>query len=405
MLHPRYRTAAITYSVIAVVLLLVIVILPWAGAFTLPQLPADTGVTREGEVLAILEESRDETASGVIRRETLLVRVEGEQITLDRVFVEGAVDSFELSPGDSVLVSELQTQEGSRFIIRDKGRRVPLWALSLAFAAMVVFVGGRQGVLSLIGLVMSFLVIVRYIVPGILSGGDPLLFAITGALVIMTSTLLISHGVNPKTWIAIGGTTISLLITGALAWASVRFVHLTGIATDDGAILQVLTAGTIDARGLLLGGIIIGALGVLDDVTTTQSSTVVELRRANPSLGMAQLLRRGMNVGRDHIAATTNTLVLAYSGAALPLLMILVAQPEPFGILISYDALATEITRTLVGSIGIVAAVPVTTVLAAFVVGSGYVTIEGDPDEHAALHAAAELQADEGEGPDEGPWR
>jgi uncharacterized membrane protein len=397
MLHPRYRTAAITYAAVAVMLFVVTVALPASGAFEFPPLPTAPGVTQEGEVVEILSSSTEQTPGGTIRREEILVRVEGETITINRTFVEGGADAFDLAPGDSVLVSLLEGRAEPHYIIRDRGRRVPLWTLSLAFAALVVLVGGRQGALSLLGLAMAFLVIIRFIVPGILSGGDPLLFAIIGAVVIMTSTLLISHGVNPKTWIAIGGTTASLLITGALAWIAVRAAHLTGIASDDGAALQILTLGTIDARGLLLGGIIIGALGVLDDVTTTQSSTIVELRRANPALGVAQLFRRGMNVGRDHIAATTNTLVLAYSGAALPLLMIIVAQPEPLGIIISFDALATEIVRTLVGSIGIVAAVPVTTTLAAVLVGGGFVSIEeAEADEEQVEAARARLLRDGG---------
>ncbi len=392
MLHRRYRTPAVTYAAVAVMLFVVTVALPRAGAFEIPSLPTDTGVTREGEVVEILSSSTEETPGGTIRREAILVRVDDETVRIERAFVEGGADAFDVAPGDNVLVSELSGREEPHYIIRDVGRRVPLWTLSLAFAALVVLVGGKQGALSLLGLAMAFLVIIRFIVPGILSGGDPLLFAIVGAFVIMTSTLLISHGANAKTWIAIGGTTACLLITGGLAWIAVHGVRLTGIATEDGAALQILTLGTIDARGLLLGGIIIGALGVLDDVTTTQSSTIVELRRANPSLDMAQLFRRGMNVGRDHIAATTNTLVLAYSGAALPLLLILVAQPEPFGVIISFEALSTEIVRTLVGRIGIVSAVPVTTALAAVLVGGNFVNVqEGGADAEEVEEARARL--------------
>ena len=155
------------------------------------------------------------------------------------------------------------------------------------------------------------------------------------------------------------------------AW-SVEFARLTGIATDDASTLQVLLGnGVIDPRGLLLGSMILGAVGVLDDVTTTQASAVAELHEANPTLSSAELFRRGMNVGRDHIAATTNTLLLAYAGTALPLTLILSAQQQPVGILLSFDALATEVVRTVVGSIGIVAAVPLTTAIAAFSAGWG----------------------------------
>ena len=145
---------------------------------------------------------------------------------------------------------------------------------------------------------------------------------------------------------------------------------LTGIAADDASTLQILLGnGVIDPRGLLLGSMILGAVGVLDDVTTTQALAVGELHEADPSLSTQELFRRGMNVGRDHISATTNTLLLAYAGTALPLILILSAQQQPAGILISFDALATEVVRTVVGSIGIVAAVPLTMALAAVSAG------------------------------------
>jgi uncharacterized membrane protein len=185
--------------------------------------------------------------------------------------------------------------------------------------------------------------------------------------VIMTTTLTLGHGVNRKTAIALAATVGCLALTGLLAVWSVEFASLTGIADDDASTLQILLGrGVVDPRGLLLGSMILGAVGVLDDVTTTQASAIAELREANPSLTSMELFRRGMNVGRDHIAATTNTLLLAYAGTALPLILILSAQQQPAGILISFDSLATEVVRTVVGSIGIVAAVPLTTALAAF---------------------------------------
>ncbi len=218
---------------------------------------------------------------------------------------------------------------------------------------------------SLIGLVASLIVILRFLIPAVLSGADPITVTVAGALLVMATTLFVAHGVSRRSVVALAGTAGALLVTALLAAVTIRFAELTGIATDDAATLQALLPGQIDARGLLLSGIIIGALGVLDDVTMTQSSAVFELRAANPRLGPEELTRRGMNVGRDHIAATLNTLVLAYAGGALPLLVILSAGAEPFDTLISRDLLATEIARTLVGSAGLVLAVPITTALAA----------------------------------------
>lgn len=384
----RVLTAAIAYAVVLGAVLLLTVILPASGAFSATALPVDSGAIREGRVIEVLSAEVQETQVGAVHRSQVVVRIAGEDVTIDHVYVEGGVDAIELVPGDRVLVSELTNRDGTTYLIKDRVRRTSLWVLSLVFALLVVAVGGRQGALSLVGLGITFLVLVRFIVPAILDGWAPLPTAIAGSLVILAAAMVVGHGPNPKTWIAVGGTAVSLLLTGLLAVFAVGFVRLTGVGEEGAATLQVLTLGNIDARGLLLAGIIIGALGVLDDVTTTQSSTVIELRRANPSLGTPQLFARAMNVGRDHIAATTNTLVLAYAGASLPLLLIYAGQPHPFGILISYDQLATEIVRTLAGSIGIVAAVPVTTALAAVLVGSGFVTPDADEDGEAhAGHA------------------
>jgi uncharacterized membrane protein len=211
----------------------------------------------------------------------------------------------------------------------------------------------------------SLLVIIRFIIPGILSGHHPVLISIIGALAIMVPMLYLSHGVSRKTTVALIGIVLSLGLSAALASLSIAASKLSGAATEESAMIRALTEGRINAEGLLLAGIIVGALGVLDDVAVAQASTVFELRRANPRLHRLDLFRRGMNVGRDHIASTVNTLVLAYAGAALPLLILLANQPEPLGILINREFIATEVVRTLVGSIGIVAAVPATTLLAA----------------------------------------
>ena len=270
-----------------------------------------------------------------------------------------------VEPGDRVLVTANETPDGTTYFIADRSRSLPLWVLAIAFAALVALVGRGRGAWSLVGLAASFLIIIRFIVPAILTGWDPVVATVLGASAIAFTTLVLAHGPNWKTAAALGGTALSLTLAILLARFGVEFVELTGLADEHAIALNILSANAIDARGLLLAGIIIGALGVLDDVTATQASTVFELRNANPLLGGAELFRRGLNVGRDHIASTVNTLVLAYAGASLPLVVLLAAQPEPLGLLISRDLLATEIVRTIVGSMGIVAAVPITTGIAA----------------------------------------
>lgn len=371
---PSHRGGTVvTYIFVAAVVLLFTVILPRTGGFHVPPVQGDSGTTSEGLVTRIISSSSEDGPSGRVTHEEIEVALHGKLITIDRTFVAGGADSFTVTPGSRVLVTAQEGATGVTYYLRDHVRRVPIWALAFFFAVLVILVGGWQGAWSLLGLAASFAVITRFIIPGILSGHNALTISILGSLAIMLTTLLIAHGVNRKTWIAVGGTAISLLLTGLLAALAVRGAQLTGLASEDAVSLSVLTGGVIDARGLLLGGIIIGTLGVLDDITTAQSASVFELRRANPALTARELYWRAMNIGREHIASTTNTLVLAYAGAGLPLLMLLAVQPAHLGILISYETLSTEIVRTLVGSIGLVAAVPITTALAALLVGTGAV--------------------------------
>ncbi len=366
------RVPLVAYATVAALVLLVTVVLPASGAIGVPSLPVGSGDVREGEVAAVLLDERQESQRGTVRRQVLAVDVGGQRVEVENVVVEGGAGAHVFAEGDDLLISVSDTGNGPRYLLQDRARRAPVWMLSLAFAVLVIAVGGRQGALSLGALAISFLVIVRFIVPAIFSGWDPVLTAILGAFVIMSAALVIGHGPSTKTWIALAGTAASLALTGALAALAVGATRLTGFGDEHAATLSFLAAD-IDAGALLLGGIIVGALGVLDDVTSTQASTVLELRRANPALGTGQLFARAMNVGRDHIAATTNTLVLAYAGASLPLLMILAGQSQPLGILVSYEQLTTEVVRTLAGSMGIVAAVPITTALAALVLGAGLV--------------------------------
>ncbi len=373
-----YRPYA-PYAAVLALVALVVLVLPATGAIGVPALPVGTGDVREAEVVSVLLDERTESQRGDVRRQVLLVDVGGEQVEIENVIVEGGAGGFVLAEGDDVLVSRSDATGEVRYLIQDRARRAPVWMLSLAFAILVIAVGGRQGAFSLAALAISFLVIVRFIVPAIFSGWDPVLAAILGSLVIMSAALVIGHGPSAKTWIALAGTGASLALTGLLAALAVSATRLSGFGDEDAATLAFLAAD-IDAGALLLGGIIIGALGVLDDVTSTQASTVLELRRANPSLGAMQLFARAMNVGRDHIAATTNTLVLAYAGASLPLLMILAGQSQPLGLLVSHEQLTTEIVRTLAGSIGIVSAVPITTALAAFVLAARPAVTRTDED-------------------------
>ncbi|WP_079179681.1 YibE/F family protein [Streptomyces atratus] len=256
-----------------------------------------------------------------------------------------------------------------QYSVTDVNRKFPMALLAGIFALVVVAVGRMRGVMALVALAVSFAVLTLFILPAILQGSNPLLVAVVGASAIMLIALYMCHGLTARTSVAVIGTLISLLLIGLLGSLFIGWASLTGNTDDNTGLIHGLYPH-IDMSGLLLAGVIIGSLGVLDDVTVTQTSAVWELHQANPTLGVRGLYRAGIRIGRDHIASVVNTLVLAYAGAALPLLLLFSIAQSSVGTVANSELVAEEIVRTLVGSIGLVASVPVTTVLAALVVSA-----------------------------------
>ncbi|MGH8873983.1 MAG: YibE/F family protein [Acidimicrobiia bacterium] len=245
----------------------------------------------------------------------------------------------------------------------DRERRSVLLWVGLAFGVAVVALGRWRGLAALGGLAASVLVLISFVIPAILAGRSPILVAAVGAAAIGFLALYLAHGVNPLTHVALLGTIASLALTVGLSALVVEVASLSGFATEESLYLTLLP-GQIDIRGLILAGIVLGALGALDDVTVTQASAIWELRAANPSLDRSKLAAAGLRVGRDHIASTVNTLLLAYAGASMPLLLLFTLSGQPLGVVANSEVIAVEIIRTLVGSIGLVASVPITTWLA-----------------------------------------
>ncbi len=233
----------------------------------------------------------------------------------------------------------------------------------VAFVVALVAFGRLRGVTALVGLGVTFLVLVLFVVPAILGGDPPLLIAIVGSAAVALTVLYLTHGFTPSTSVAVLGTLAALALTGLLSALAVATMHLTGFTDDLSAALGQTYA--VNMEGLLLAGIVIGSLGVLDDVTVTQAATVAELSRANPEYRGRDLYRAGSRVGRSHIASVVNTIVLAYAGSSLPLLILIVANNDGLGNVLTDQIVAQEIVRSLVATIGLVAAVPVTTALAA----------------------------------------
>lgn len=256
-----------------------------------------------------------------------------------------------------------------QYSVTDVDRTFPMWVLAALFAAAVVVVGRLRGALALVALVVSFLALTLFILPAILQGSNPLVVAIVGGSAIMLVALYLCHGLTARTSVAVLGTLASLLLIGLLGSLFIGWALLTGNTDDQTGLVHGLYPD-IEVRGLLLAGIIIGSLGVLDDVTVTQTAAVWELKEADPTAGWRKLYTSAMRIGRDHIASVVNTLVLAYAGAALPLLLLFTIAQSSVGTVATSEVVAEEVVRTLVGSIGLVASVPLTTLLAALVVSA-----------------------------------
>lgn len=279
----------------------------------------------------------------------------GEHVIVDLFSEETDLEVLAVSPVDPAL----------QYQFADFQRRGTLLWLAILFAVVVVGFGGWRGAASLIGLAASVVVLLMFVLPAILDGRSPVLVAVVGASAIAFLALYTAHGFNRMTTVAVIGMLAALGLTAALSAVVVVASRFTGFAGEESSLLSLF--GTVDVRGLVLAGIVLGAAGALDDVTVTQASAVWELRAANASLGSGELFRRGLRIGRDHIASTVNTLLLAYAGAALPLLVLFVLSQESLGSVANSEVVAIELVRTLVGSIGLVAAVPFTTWLAALV--------------------------------------
>ena len=277
----------------------------------------------------------------------------------------------DVDPGDKVRLAKApepppgsEAVAGTGYTLYDFERRGPMLLLAGLFVVVVLAFARWRGALSLAGLAVSLALVLAFVVPAILDGEEPLLVAVVGSLAIALITIPLAHGWGPKSIAALLGTAASLILTALLALLFTNLTHLTGLASEEAIFLQVGVAD-VSLQGLLLAGMVIGALGVLDDVTISQASTVLALRRANASFGFRQLSGRALNVGRDHVSATVNTLVLAYVGASLPILLLFSAADLGVSEAANLEVVAKEIVATLVGSIGLIAAVPVTTALAA----------------------------------------
>jgi uncharacterized membrane protein len=269
--------------------------------------------------------------------------------------------------GDEVIVSRFGGPAGGFATVSDRWRIPILAGLVMLFAAAVVLVGGWRGLKSLLALSLTLAVVVKLLIPLLLRGWDPVPLAVVLATALTVVTLLLTEGPRRATLAAMIGTAAALALTAALAALFTELARFSALqGSEEVAFLIPVLGASFDPAGLLLAGTIFGALGVLDDATMTQAAAVEQLRHSDPVAPRRRTAERAMEVGRSHIAATVNTLVLAYLGAGLPLLLLFaVGGPTPL-LIINGEVVAVEVVRTLVGSIGIVAAVPLTTLVAVY---------------------------------------
>jgi uncharacterized membrane protein len=370
------RLGVVLVASLGAIATLVGMVLLWPSGGRLPEIPALQSITRVDQAEVIARDKRpcviasgetDQPAvAGVPECQFTEFRLAEGPLTGEHVELpDQGQRGTELRPGDDVLLGYQPSAEPQfRYVLVDRDRREALFLLGAIFIVVVIAFGRLKGVTSLAGLASTVAVLLAFILPAILQGSSPVVVSVVGASAIAYLALYLSHGFSIRTSVALIGTLLGLWIALALAAMYMDLTTLTGLTTEEALSLNALGAN-VDIRGLMLGGMIIGALGVIDDMTVTQAAAVWELRAAVPSMSSRELLRAGNRIGRDHVASTVNTLVLAYAGAAMPVLILLVLSQISVGAVLSTEIIAIEIVRTLVGSIGLVLSVPITTWFAA----------------------------------------
>ena len=284
-----------------------------------------------------------------------------EQVELPPEVVAGGV-----SQGDTlVLTRDAGAEGGPAYGFYDYARDTPIIVLAVAFAVVVGLVARLRGLASLVGLAFAFFVLLQFVLPGLLSENSPTLVSLVGSAAIMFVVLYLAHGFSARTTTALVGTLFGLTLVAVMGSVAVSAARLTGLTSEETVQLQGFDP-TLSFSNLVLAGIVVAGLGVLNDVTITQASAIWQLREVSPDITWRELYTRGMFVGRDHIASTVYTIVFAYAGAALPLLLLFEVYPTPIWTLVTSSALAEEVIRTMVGAIALVLAVPVTTAAGAF---------------------------------------
>lgn len=349
--------------------LLLLLILP-SKVFA-QEAPVPYNVYAKGEVLEIVKDEEKDVGGTKIRFQVFRVKIlEGDEkdkiVNVERSLTAKFSVVQEYKEGEKVVV--IYTPGARNYAISDTYRLDYVLAILLFFFIIVFLFTGRKGLGAILGLVISLGVIVGFIVPQIINKQDPLLISIIGALVILFVTTFLAHGFSKKTTIAVVATFISLVFTYIFAVVFTQLGKIDGLGDEDAYLLLITPENAINVKGLFLGGIIIGTLGALNDITTTQVTSIFALKKTNPKEKFINLILHGMDIGKEHILSLVNTLVLAYAGTAFPLFIFIVLNPNkmPYWTILNNPILSEEIVRTVAGSLGLFLAVPISTIISAW---------------------------------------
>jgi uncharacterized membrane protein len=292
----------------------------------------------------------------------------GEEVVIDNTQILDTAGSVHYKVGDKVVLGLLSIEVVNQYVIIDRDRLSGIVIVVIIFFLLAFAVGRRRALTSLLGLGITGCILLFFIAPQILLGKDPFLVALVGAGAIVLVSMFISHGFNKRIQISAVSTIIALALTACIAYSFVFIAQLFGFGQSDAFLLETGYLGSINLQGILLAGIIISVLGVLDDVTTAQTAAIEELYKTDQTLSTKSLYQKGLSIGREHIASLINTLILVYAGAALPLFLLLTLQrSQPVWVVLNSEFIAEELVRSLIGSVTLILAVPISTLLAAYI--------------------------------------
>lgn len=332
--------------------------------------------TFEAKVIKIIEtkDLKREDGSTIAQQNLLLKGLDGKwkdkEIKFDGISEIDVASAGVYKVGDKVLVQRSIDMDGNeKFYVTDFVRRGYLYLLGFIFSLIIVLIGKKKGIKSLLGLVVSFFIIIKFILPKILDGSNPLYVGLIGAFFILTIMIYLTEGWSQKSHLSVLSVLISLFITLIFSVIFTKLNRLSGMTQDEAVFLIGLTKNAINFQGLLLAGMLVGAIGVLDDVIVSQIEVVKQIKEINPQMDSNNVFRAAFRVGNTHLGTMVNTLFLTYAGASLPLLLLFIIKQEPFlsfSQVINNEIIATEIVRTLVGSIGVALSMPIATLLGAY---------------------------------------